>query len=457
MILRREMDKLKIVLKTHLQARDFTLGLKRKKAEQVEVDEEMNVLQENFVSDIDENLCSDHEEADTKTIHHNCNRVRSDVKCIICNKRHYAVLCSKLPLRSGLETESASVENSTTANSSSSNVLANQACTSEVLLQTLMVVLQNGNHKSLIAAGKLLTATMFYLKSGPVAIKTKLGWTLMGKTYRNKTKYDNNHFMNVTSMFVNDMCISEIDKKSRFCCEGGAGGVELSCFPPVSGLSCFPPVSGLSCFPPYAVPENHFHLGGHNYAVVSDFAYVARIHLRRYKLDATGSLLPTKDGIIVTPSVWLALVREFAAIDQVFDDGKVFVIKDCLLPSRTVIENVTYVIWQRYFQRKDFSRKFMTPVSMLKETEWNALKDIQKQITSKTVSIMFGRVFLKLLTKEVAKHNPFPKSDFDFIDAEIVLTTSMVELLCNHIQENVSSLFICYGCLEGYENQLGHT
>ncbi|GFY53519.1 hypothetical protein TNIN_203161 [Trichonephila inaurata madagascariensis] len=62
---------------------------------------------------------------------------------------------------------------------------------------------------------------------------------------------------------------------------------------------------------------------------------------------------------------------------------------------------------------------------MLKETEWNALKDIQKQITSKTVSIMFGCVFLKLLRKEVAKHNPFPKSDFDFIDEEIVLTTSM--------------------------------
>ncbi|GFY47233.1 hypothetical protein TNIN_1241 [Trichonephila inaurata madagascariensis] len=56
---------------------------------------------------------------------------KSDVKC---NKRHYAVLCSKLPLRSGLETESASTEISTTASSSSSNVLANQACTSEVLL-----------------------------------------------------------------------------------------------------------------------------------------------------------------------------------------------------------------------------------------------------------------------------------------------------------------------------------
>ncbi|GFS44788.1 PC4 domain-containing protein [Trichonephila inaurata madagascariensis] len=69
---------------------------------------------------------------------------------------------------------------------------------------------------------------------------------------------------------------------------------------------------------------------------------------------------------------------------------------------------------------------------------------------------MFERLFLKLLRKQVAKHIPFPKSDFDCIDAEIVLTTSMVELLCNHIEENISSLFICFGCLEGYENQLGH-
>ncbi|GFT19048.1 PC4 domain-containing protein [Trichonephila clavipes] len=134
---------------------------------------------------------------------------------------------------------------------------------------------------------------------------------------------------------------------------------------------CFYKYNGeVSLFKQDAVPENHFHLGGHNYAVVSDFACFARIHLRRYTLNATGSLLPTKDEITVTPSVWLALVREFAAIDQAFDDGKVCVINDCLLLSRTVIENVTYIICQSYFQRKDFSRKFLTPVSMLKEMEW---------------------------------------------------------------------------------------
>ncbi|GFX24183.1 PC4 domain-containing protein [Trichonephila clavipes] len=60
---------------------------------------------------------------------------------------------------------------------------------------------------------------------------------------------------------------------------------------------CFDKDNGkASSLKPDAVPENHFHLGSRNYAVVSDFADVARIHLRRYKLDATGSLLPTKDG-----------------------------------------------------------------------------------------------------------------------------------------------------------------
>ncbi|GFY49327.1 SCAN domain-containing protein 3, partial [Trichonephila inaurata madagascariensis] len=37
--------------------------------------------------------------------------------------------------------------------------------------------------------------------------------------------------------------------------------------------------NGKASFIPDAVPENHFHLGSQNYAVVSDFADVAQIHL----------------------------------------------------------------------------------------------------------------------------------------------------------------------------------
>ncbi|GFT12608.1 PC4 domain-containing protein [Nephila pilipes] len=73
-----------------------------------------------------------------------------------------------------------------------------------------------------------------------------------------------------------------------------------------------------SSFKPDAVLENHFHLGHSNYAIVSDFADAARIHWRHYKLGAKGSLFPTKSGITLIPSVWLALVREFAATDQAF-------------------------------------------------------------------------------------------------------------------------------------------
>ncbi|GFW79617.1 PC4 domain-containing protein [Trichonephila clavipes] len=46
---------------------------------------------------------------------------------------------------------------------------------------------------------------------------------------------------------------------------------------------CFDKDNGkASSFKPDAVPENHFHLGGHNYAIVSDFVDVTRIHLRLY-------------------------------------------------------------------------------------------------------------------------------------------------------------------------------
>ncbi|GFY66487.1 hypothetical protein TNIN_108941 [Trichonephila inaurata madagascariensis] len=50
--------------------------------------------------------------------------------------------------------------------SSSTIILANQACTSEVLLQTLVVMLQNGNHKSLVRALiDILSQKSYILKS----------------------------------------------------------------------------------------------------------------------------------------------------------------------------------------------------------------------------------------------------------------------------------------------------
>ncbi|GFY56023.1 hypothetical protein TNIN_380971 [Trichonephila inaurata madagascariensis] len=77
---------------------------------------------------------------------------------------HYTVLCSRLPLRTGLETKSASTENSTSASSSSTNVLANRASSSEVLLQTLVVMLQNGNHESLGKRPHLVLTSKEYRK-----------------------------------------------------------------------------------------------------------------------------------------------------------------------------------------------------------------------------------------------------------------------------------------------------
>ncbi|GFV48660.1 integrase catalytic domain-containing protein [Trichonephila clavipes] len=144
---------------------------------------------------------------------HSC---RSDVKCIICNKRQYAVLCSKLPLRSGLEIESASIENSTTASSFSSNVLANQACTSEVLLQTLVVMLQNGNH--IRVYGRYEVALPWVLDNKLLSSNRKLAENRLESTKRKLIatgKFE--EYQDVLDLWLSGKIIEEVnDDKENF-------------------------------------------------------------------------------------------------------------------------------------------------------------------------------------------------------------------------------------------------
>ncbi|GFU38995.1 hypothetical protein TNCV_1690201 [Trichonephila clavipes] len=113
-------------------------------------------------------------------------------------------------------------------------------------------------------------------------------------------------------------------------------------------------------------------------------------------------LLPTKDGITITPSVWLALVREIAASDQAFDDEKVFVI------SRTV----SYFLnccrkCDLYHKAKLFSAKGLS--SQIFDSSFHAKRNgmeyIQKISKSRSRRKLFQSCskacFLKLLRKEV--------------------------------------------------------
>jgi hypothetical protein len=211
-----------------------------------------------------------------------------------------------------------------------------------------------------------------------------------------------------------------------------------------------------STFFPNSIPENHFHLSGNNYAVVSNFADVLRIHLRLYKPGCDGRLTPTKEGVALAPAQWLNLMKQMDSKLPSESSG-INSIQDELLICTEYIENVPYVSLQRFFQnKKDLSRKFVNSICLLGESEWKELKRIRDEVTSTAVNVMFGRVLKTLILREIQHRTSPTTTPGDNDDAEIILTTSITELLKDYLQSNIAEVFVCNGCDMDLENQLGH-
>ena len=132
------------------------------------------------------------------------------------------------------------------------------------------------------------------------------------------------------------------------------------------------------------------------------------------------------------------------------------VIKRSLALSTEIINNVRYISIQRMFQKSDLSHKFVSSICLIKESEWTELKRIREGITSLTVRTMFGRVFQGLLLCEVQRRIPSTLIPEDNADVEILLITSMSELLCDYLKTNIEEIFVCHGCATEEGNQLAH-
>lgn len=208
-------------------------------------------------------------------------------------------------------------------------------------------------------------------------------------------------------------------------------------------------------FNPENVPSNMFHLGESNYVVVSDFSDVIRIHIRFYKLDFSGHLKPTRRGITLTTSLWQALS---AAMDSIPSSElkEMTIIENSLLLSTEQINGIGYISIQRFFQRNDLTRKFVPSIALISQSEWDELKKIRNEISSLAVRVMFGRVFQGLLLWEVQRRTPSSVVQESNEDAEIILTTSMSELLSDNLKSNIEDIFMCNGCEMSLGNQLGH-
>lgn len=211
-----------------------------------------------------------------------------------------------------------------------------------------------------------------------------------------------------------------------------------------------------SSFMPDDVPQNVYHLGRNNYVVVSDFSDVVRIHIRLYKPDLSGRLHPTKKGVSLSTRVWQAFCAE---LDSSLDEQELSnlkIIENSVMVSKEQINEVKHFVVQRFFKKSDFSRKFVPSVCLLSETEWKELKRISKEVNSTAIAVMYGRAFRRLLVQEVQSRTPSTPEPGNNEEEEMILTTSMTELLKDYLQRSIGELFKCNGCENGWENQLGH-
>lgn len=203
------------------------------------------------------------------------------------------------------------------------------------------------------------------------------------------------------------------------------------------------------------LPSNKFHLGGDHYVVSSTFGDRVNVHIRKYVLDKNQQLIPTKEGVCLHPFVWQNLANKMEYTNY-FSEREVIVIQDSLMLSNVQVNNVPHLSLQCYLKRQNFSRYFLPNICLLTKNEWEMLESLRERVTSSAMCLLLQQIFPRFVEREVSKQSSTPSSDFEKSDVDMVLTTSLLELLKIHLQKQISELFECSGCRDGCENQLGH-
>ncbi|GBN72063.1 hypothetical protein AVEN_19973-1 [Araneus ventricosus] len=138
------------------------------------------------------------------------------------------------------------------------------------------------------------------------------------------------------------------------------------------------------------------------------------------------------------------------------DSEQVAVIRDTLFLSSAWVENVPHVSLQRFVTKRDFSRQFLPSVYLLTEREWDRLQCIRKKITKSCKSLLFGNFLKKKILLEVSSRSPRTNLQMELSNVEMVLSTSVTEILADNIKSRIDDVLVCNGCLQNQANQLGH-
>ncbi|GFX60950.1 PC4 domain-containing protein [Trichonephila clavipes] len=146
-----------------------------------------------------------------------------------------------------------------------------------------------------------------------------------------------------------------------------------------------------SSFSDDTIPPHHFHLGQDVYGALTYFATMVQVHLRLCKRDGNNRLFPTKRGVCFLPMLWQSFVNQIEQINTSSVEETIL-IKDSLMISTVFIENIPNIIFQRYFQKKDHSKKFVPETCVLSENNWLELQRIHKNIRESVMLLTFDRM-----------------------------------------------------------------
>lgn len=213
--------------------------------------------------------------------------------------------------------------------------------------------------------------------------------------------------------------------------------------------------SGNAAYTLDSLPTDMVHLGSENFVLVSGFIGQTRIHVRRHVCDEDGYYHPTKDGISLSPKVWLSFCGEVNEILNCKLPEKVFVIDRDLCVCKQTKDDVQLFIFQRLFQKKNLSMQFVPECVVLRGPELGKLADKKNFITECVKSNLITYTLSFNLDKEI-KHSKLNLKTSDYSEGFLQLIESLGQCLCVFITLKITELINCFGCRENYQANFMH-
>lgn len=187
-------------------------------------------------------------------------------------------------------------------------------------------------------------------------------------------------------------------------------------------------------------PENCIDIGDGLHVIVSLNEYNIDIQICEFVRNIAGELLPTENGIVLSPFLWESLCKSMN--DAAFVD----------LPSSfecfSMIENQLflsvikkYITMQRCALKRDFSRYFIPGILLMSNCQWTLLKHKNRLVSEKVANYLIKHelkswVLLEKQTLEEASQSV----ELEKIEAEMELILSLCEFLKIYLVKAVTPL-----------------